>query len=314
MTRSQWGVKLNWDPSTGWGFVFSTLGVNLVKIGLAGAFAVAGAASGIGLGGLSAYIISQALYHWASSNYSGTIVTTETIISDREQEGLDADRAYVAICGPSGSGKSSLINALRGLLNRDTNAASVGTTETTCQRQEYQAAACFDRLTLVDFPGAGTQRVPSQGYFNANKLHCYDYILIICGERFGEIEIALVQACIAQGKRFAIVRSRSDEAIRRVEDDMSLPLDEAKLSYIEDEISAIEEELRRASLPEENIVELLGFFILLNKNTLRRLTTIPPYDWPSAFGQDEIHERKLLQLLGKAGVADEHVNPGAEGE
>ncbi|KAF4465052.1 interferon-inducible GTPase (IIGP) domain-containing [Fusarium albosuccineum] len=314
MTRSQWGVKLDWDPKTGWGFVFSTLGVNLVKIGLAAAITTAGAAGSVGLAGVSAYIISQVLYNWAFSASPGAIVTTEAIIADREQEGLDADRAYVAICGPSGSGKSSLINALRGLLNRDTDAASVGTTETTRQRQEYQAAACFDDLTLVDFPGAGTQRVPSQGYFNTNKLHCYDYILVICGERFGEIEIALVQACIVQGKRFAIVRSRSDEAIRRVEDDTSLPLDEAKLSYIHDETSAITEELRRASLPEESIVELLGFFILVNKNTLRRLTTMPPYDWPSAFCQDEIHERKLLQLLGKAGVADEHVNLGAESE
>lgn len=121
------------------------------------------------------------------SGSSEAVVTAETIQIDRQREGLDPDRAYVAICGPAGSGKSSLLNALRGLVNSDQDAARVGTTETTTEKQEYRAAACFDHLSLVDMPGAGTQRVPSEGYFATNKLYCYDTILIICGERFGEV-------------------------------------------------------------------------------------------------------------------------------
>ncbi|RMJ08858.1 hypothetical protein CDV36_011539 [Fusarium kuroshium] len=224
---------------------------------------------------------------------------------------LEFERSVQPVCGSSGSGKSSLLNALRGLHNSHPDAASVGIRETTVEKQEYPGAACFGRFSLVDFPGAGTQRVPANGYFNANKLHCYDCILIICGERFGEIEIALVQACIVQRKPFAIVRSRSDETIRRVEDDKDVPFDEAKKIYIENEVAAIAEELERSLLSLEGIMKLLGFFALVNKNTLRRLTIPSPQDWPRSVQQDEIHERKLLQFLGKADTANEHVNPVA---
>ncbi|KAM0426407.1 hypothetical protein ACHAPT_008454 [Fusarium lateritium] len=208
--------------------------------------------------GTAAWVISQALLSWALWNSPMPVIAPDVIISDRQRGGLDADRYYVAGCGPSGSGKSSILNAPRGLLNRDRGAAETGTTETTLGKQEYEAAACFDRLSLVDFPGAGTQRVPSKEYFETNKLHCYDFILILCGERFGEIEIALVQACIVQGKRFAIVRSTSDQAIRQVEDDKGISLEEAKAFYIQTEVNAIAEELQRASLTKEIIQELLG--------------------------------------------------------
>lgn len=121
------------------------------------------------------------------SSYFEAAIAAKAVQIDRHNEGIDPDRIYVAICGQSGSGKLSLVNALRGLLNLDSDAARVGTRETTTERQEYRSAACFDRLSLVDFPGAGTQRVPSKEYFTINKLYCYDTILIVCGERFGEV-------------------------------------------------------------------------------------------------------------------------------
>ncbi|KAI8686670.1 IRG-type G domain-containing protein [Fusarium sp. Ph1] len=289
-----WSVGLHWDPAAGWGIAFSVLGATLLKVGMATAFAVVGAAGAVSLTGAMVWVISRELWAWAMSSSSEAVATAEKIQIDRQREGLDSDWTYVAICGPSGSGKSSLLNALRGFVNSDQDAARVGTTEATTEKQEYRAAACFDSLSLVDIPGAGTQRVPSEGYFTTNKLYCYDTILIICGERFGEIEISLVRASIVHQKRFAIVRSRSDETIRRVKEDRGIPRDEAKRSYIQDEVNAIVAELRRSSLPEENIAELLGFFILVNKNTLRTLTVTPPYDWPQQANRKEIHERRLL--------------------
>ncbi|KAJ4308948.1 hypothetical protein N0V84_011783 [Fusarium piperis] len=294
--------------------LFSALGAYL---GRCGRSVVAGAGILIGEFGALTMDLSQALLDWAGVGYLGEKFSAKSIKRDRELEGLDPNTYYVAVCGPAGSGKSSLLNALRGLLNKDQGAARVGDTETTSKKQEYSAAACFDDLCLVDFPGAGTQSVPAKGYFKANKLYCYDCILIICGERFGElvlrqIEIALVQACIVQRKRFAIVRSRSDETITRVEDDNGISFKEAKKIYIENQVRAITEELGRSFLPRRTVLELLGFFVLVNKNTLRRMTTLPPHDWPRTISEDEIHERKLLQFLGKADVTDEHVNPVPE--
>ncbi|KAL2692400.1 hypothetical protein Neosp_002807 [[Neocosmospora] mangrovei] len=305
------GDSLNWDPATSSGIAFSSLGATLPKISMATTLSLNGAAGAHALIGPSGWVISHALEGWAMPEYSEATPTIETIRSDRLEEGLDPDKAYVAICGPSGSGKSSLLHALRGLPNGDPDAASVGVTEVTVSRQEYQPAACFKSLCLVDFPGPCCQRV-ARSYFKTNKLHCYDTILIICGEKFGQIEISLVKTCIVQEKRFAIIRSRSDEGIRRVQDDKGISHDEAKRLYIQDEVDVIKEKLRQSSMSEEEIAELLGFFIFVNKNTLRVLTMIPPSDWPQHVEGDEIHERKLLRFLGKAGATGLHVCGAAE--
>lgn len=123
-----------------------------------------------------------------------------------------------------------------------------------------------------------------------------------------------MKACIINQKRFVIVRSRSDEAIGRVKEDMGISYEEAKAYYIQDEVNAIREELGRSSLPQEKITELLGSFILVNKNTIRVFTMTPPYDWPQQADKKEIHERRLLTFLGKAGVTDEYLGPGAAEE
>lgn len=151
------GASLNWDPATGWDIAFSALGATLPKVSMT---TDAVGAADVGLTGPTALVISHALWSWAMPNYFETTFNAEAILSDRQKEGLDPDRGYVAICGPSGSGKSSLVNALRGLLNSDPDAARVGTTEATTEKQEYRAAAYFKRLSLVDFPrGWNTIRV-----------------------------------------------------------------------------------------------------------------------------------------------------------
>jgi ABC-type multidrug transport system fused ATPase/permease subunit len=77
------------------------------------------------------------------------------------------DYFYFAVTGVSGSGKSSLVNAFRGLTNKDRLAAPTGTTETTTSIAGYPDPSSDRRYCIwYDVPGAGTLKVPRSQYFN----------------------------------------------------------------------------------------------------------------------------------------------------
>ena len=94
----------------------------------------------------------------------------------------DPEKLHFAICGSSGSGKSSLINALRGLTNFDTGAAPTGVTETTMSITRYpdpHEELPHSRFIWFDVPGAGTLNVPGWQYFNQLGLFIFDIIILV---------------------------------------------------------------------------------------------------------------------------------------
>jgi len=86
--------------------------------------------------------------------------------------------ANLAISGCSGTGKSSFMNAMRGIDSHDSGAANVGNIETTmvatpytftdaaCQLMEDDGIACSgqEHFRLWDLPGAGTPKFPLNSY------------------------------------------------------------------------------------------------------------------------------------------------------
>lgn len=150
-------------------------------------------------------VVSSLLFDWAASDSKDTpcrigrlprlrriAILDDLIASERESHNtigpaFDSNSLHVAVCGPAGSGKSSLVNALRGIRNGSVDAATTGTTESTLTRSMYIAHASMKALTLHDIPGAGTSRIPADQYFENQKLHLFDTILILLGERFGEV-------------------------------------------------------------------------------------------------------------------------------
>ncbi|XP_053867115.1 interferon-inducible GTPase 5-like [Malaclemys terrapin pileata] len=126
-------------------------------------------------------------------------------------------RLDVAITGESGAGKSTFVNALRGLSDEDEGAAQTGVTETTAQPTAYPYPG-YPNVTLWDLPGIGTPSFRADRYLEAVNFTRYDFFIILASERFKENHVHLARAIVEQGKRFYFVRAKVDndlEAMRR---------------------------------------------------------------------------------------------------
>jgi energy-coupling factor transporter ATP-binding protein EcfA2 len=100
----------------------------------------------------------------------------------KERIQYHAERLHFAICGASGSGKSSLINAFRGLWTDDPDAAAVGNNETTLGVTRYpdpRQELPYPRFVWCDVPGAGTFNIPAWQYFNQQGLFIFDFIILV---------------------------------------------------------------------------------------------------------------------------------------
>ena len=94
----------------------------------------------------------------------------------------DPEKLHFAVCGSSGSGKSSLINAFRGLKNNSRQAAPTGVVETTKAITRYpepRQELPYKRLVWFDCPGAGTLEIPGWQYFNQQGLFIFDIIVLV---------------------------------------------------------------------------------------------------------------------------------------
>ncbi|KAI5864703.1 interferon-inducible GTPase [Durotheca rogersii] len=220
---------------------------------------------------------------------------------ERDREGFEKEFRHVAVCGPAGSGKSSIINALMGLRNKDDGAANTGFVETTERQEKYPAHPSFGRIMLHDCPGAGTIRCPAENYSKTQKLHLFDMVLIVHGDRSGEIEVATMRFCIARQLPCVVLRSRSDEFINRIKRDDDVETCEAKDMYVKDSLEAFKDELRRALLSEKDLDQVANRYMLVNNHDLRGLTIKPRNQWPTHKGEIEIDERNLIEFLRHLG-------------
>ncbi|KIK65229.1 hypothetical protein GYMLUDRAFT_220502 [Collybiopsis luxurians FD-317 M1] len=127
---------------------------------------------------------------------------------------------HFAVAGTSGCGKSSLINAFRGILNDSKDAAAVGVTETTRDIGRYDDPRQEHHFVWYDIPGAGTLQVPRYQYFNDQGLYIFDAIIVLWNDRFTDTDIAIIDNCARFRIPCFIVRSKSDNHIRAIANDM----------------------------------------------------------------------------------------------
>lgn len=142
--------------------------------------------------------------------------TREEYDAALKQIEYDPKKLHFAICGVSGSGKSSFVNALRGIAKSDPSAAAVGVTETTSTIGRYpdqRRGLPYSRFVWYDIPGAGTLKVRDRQYFNQQGLFVFDFIVVVYDARFTTTDVGLIENCNRFRIPVFIVRSKADQHI-----------------------------------------------------------------------------------------------------
>ncbi|XP_030575267.1 interferon-inducible GTPase 5-like [Archocentrus centrarchus] len=137
----------------------------------------------------------------------------------------------IGITGESGAGKSTFINAFRGVDNRDEQAAPTGTVETTMQITKYPHPN-YPNVFFWDLPGIGTTNFPADEYLKRVEFEKFDFFIIISDTRFREHDVKLAQEIQKMEKKFYFVRSKIDNDVRaeeRSQRDFSLERSLAKI-------------------------------------------------------------------------------------
>ena len=119
----------------------------------------------------------------------------------------------IAITGNTGAGKSSYVNAVRGVPDDDEGSAPTGVTETTMEPLMYPHPTMAN-VRIWDLPGIGSPKFKAKQYLKDVKFKTFDFFIIITSERFKENDIMLAKEIMRKKKLFYFVRSKIDNDIR----------------------------------------------------------------------------------------------------
>ncbi|KAJ3595456.1 hypothetical protein NHX12_004759 [Muraenolepis orangiensis] len=122
---------------------------------------------------------------------------------------LDSIPLNIAVTGESGSGKSTFVNAFRGIDHEDERAAPTGVVETTMKPYPHPT---YPNVTLWDLPGIGTTKFPH--VFEFEK---FDFFIIVSADRFRENDAKVAQEIMKMGKTFYFVRAKIDNNLHDAE-------------------------------------------------------------------------------------------------
>lgn len=128
----------------------------------------------------------------------------------RKMTDLKNVKLNIGVTGGTGSGKSTFINAMRGLRSDDVGAAKVGIVETTMERTSYKHPE-FPNVCFWDLPGVGSTVFPMKDYMRVMEFTTYDFFIIISQNRFTEHDAKLAKEIKAMKKSFYFVRSQIDK-------------------------------------------------------------------------------------------------------
>ncbi|KYO29496.1 interferon-inducible GTPase 5-like [Alligator mississippiensis] len=122
---------------------------------------------------------------------------------------LDKIQIHIAVTGEAGSGKSTFVNAIRGLGDEDAGAAKTGEVETTVQPEPYPHPT-LPNVTIWDLPRIGTPKFKADEYLEQVSSQKYDFFIILTANQFTTHHTQLAQEIQKMKKRFYYVRSQVD--------------------------------------------------------------------------------------------------------
>ncbi|CAM6093352.1 unnamed protein product [Calypogeia fissa] len=168
----------------------------------------------------------------------------------------DPGKFHFAICGSSGSGKSSLVNAFRGLTTNHPHAAKVGVTETTTEIGRYPDPHLLSQYVWYDIPGAGTPLQRDWKYFNRQGLFVFDLIIVVYADRFRTIDVDIIENCNRFRIPVFVVRSKADMHIQNMARDENgvEPCDTGYVNIFAEKMTKFRDETRKNFLKQVHVM------------------------------------------------------------
>uniref|UniRef100_UPI00398F58BD interferon-inducible GTPase 5-like isoform X2 n=1 Tax=Pristiophorus japonicus TaxID=55135 RepID=UPI00398F58BD len=150
---------------------------------------------------------------YETGGLEGAVSLIQKKVKDLNNVKLD-----IAVTGESGVGKSSFINAMRGLRRNDKGAAEVGNTETTMEPAPYPHPS-LPNVCFWDLPGIGTFNFKADTYLRKMHFERYDFFIIILDCRVKEHDAKLGKKIKRLGKNIYFARSKIDNDLTDIETD-----------------------------------------------------------------------------------------------
>ncbi|XP_030399228.1 uncharacterized protein LOC115640530 [Gopherus evgoodei] len=141
----------------------------------------------------------------ATNNPTGLVSALQEV-----SEAVKNERLKVAVVGEAGSGKSSFVNATRGLKEHDADSAETGVLGETMVEPKAYSHPKNPNIMLWDLPGIGTMDCRLDTFLEQRHVRRYDLFIIISCGRFTDIDARLVEKIRSLGKTFYFVRSKVD--------------------------------------------------------------------------------------------------------
>ena len=185
---------------------------------------------------------------------AATLSQEEMIAQARAKHNIDVVNNYnFAVCGQTGSGKSTLINAIRGLPDGHPDAAPVDEIECTAAIKSYPMPD-MPHVLLWDMPGAGTAAHPAETYFHDKTLYAFDFLIVVTAERFTEAELDIGKKASKWGVPIVFVRQKFDISFASLRRRSREPTDDELKAQLRQTITSnIQEQLGPAALGDRKI-------------------------------------------------------------
>lgn len=217
-----------------------------------------------------------------------------SVISD-ELRDIEKAPLNIAVTGETGTGKSTFINALRGMGHEEEGSAATGAVETTKTRTAYKHPK-LPNVTLWDLPGIGSTNFKPENYLTQMKFQEYDFFIIVSATRFKENDAQLAKVIAKMGMNFYFVRTKVDNDIYNEQRSKPNRFNrEEVLKKIQKETS----KLLRTALKSEAPIFLISSL------------DVAAYDFPklqsTLLSELQVHKRHIF-MLSLHNVTEEAIN------
>lgn len=122
---------------------------------------------------------------------------------------LENVRLDIGITGGTGSGKSTFVNAIRGLGDEDPNSAGTGVVQMTVEPTPYPHPKYLN-IIIWDLPGIDMPTFQADEYLQRVLVDRYDFFIIITSDSFMANHAQLAHGLQQRGKGFHFIRSKVD--------------------------------------------------------------------------------------------------------